>query len=109
MEAKPAPTSTSDQRRARRGRSLAAVAVGLVALTACTSDPGPQRVARDIIETESQVNPDLDEACLLERLDEFSDDQLNAISEQVRSGSAATQEEGQTALAEFRSALESCL
>ena len=109
MEAKTAPTTTRDRRAARRGRSIVVAALGVVALTACTSDPGPQRVARDIIQTEAQANPDLDEACLLEELDRFSDDQLNTISEQVRSGSAATQEEGKAALAEFRSALESCL
>ncbi len=92
-----------------RGRRVVAAVAVAATLVSCTSDPGPGRVARDIVETEAEANPALDEDCLKRQLERFSDDELSAISERVRSGSADVEEQGRAELDEFRTALESCV
>ncbi len=99
---------TVEPRRSRTRRGVAAAVIGLLALTACTSDPGPKRVAQDIIKAESVDNPDLDEECLLEQLDEYSDDELSAISDGLEQ-TGPTQDEAEAQLAEYQASLESCL
>jgi hypothetical protein len=97
-----------DQKRS--GRRIGAVAViAVFTLAACTSDPGPRRVAQDIIKAEALANPELDEECMLGVLeDDFTDDQLEAISEQLNSSNEGTQVEGQEAFDEFEAALDAC-
>ncbi len=96
-----------DQKRS--GRRIGAVAViAVLTLAACTSDPGPRRVAQDIIKAEALANPELDEECMLGVLDDFTDDQLEAISEQLNSSNEATQAEGQAASDEYSAALDAC-
>lgn len=93
----------------RRGRrSAAAGVVALLALAACTSDPGPRRVAEDIIEAQAIENPALDEKCMLDALGEFTDDQLDDITNDLDSSNAGTQADGQAALDEFEAALTAC-
>ena len=82
--------------------------IGLLALGACTSDPGPKRVAQDIIKAESLANPDLDEECLLERLDAYSNDQLVSISEGLVKENSADQAIAEEDLAKFKADLETC-
>ena len=102
-------TRQSTERPARRVRATAAAGiVGLFALSACTSDPGPRRVAEDIIKTEVLANDNLNEECLLDALDDFSNDELESISSKLGSGAAETQNEGSDELAAFQAALEAC-
>ncbi|BAN01318.1 hypothetical protein [Ilumatobacter coccineus] len=94
----------------RRIRATAAAAVvALVGLSACTSDPGPKRVARDIIEAEAIENPDLDEQCLLDELDKFSDGELKAIDENIEAENSDRNAEGEAALAAFELSLARCI
>ena len=59
-------------------RSLATVAVvGMLALSACESDPSPTRVARDLVETETAGEPEI-QACMLDVIDQYDLDQLGA-------------------------------
>lgn len=81
--------------------------IGLLALSACTSDPGPKRVAQDIIKAESLDNPELDEECLLDQLDNYSNDELEAISEGLLT-TGPDKVEAEAQLAEYQASLESC-
>lgn len=99
-----------EERRVGRSRlGVAAAVVGLLALGACTSDPGPKRVAQDIIKTESLANPDLNEECLLERLDDYSNDELVSISEGLDKQNSADQVAAEDDLAKFQADLETCI
>jgi hypothetical protein len=60
-------------------RPVAVVAAVLVGLTACTSTPSAKAVAEDFIES-IDLDPD-QESCMLERLDGYTNDQLEAIGE----------------------------
>jgi hypothetical protein len=64
-------------------RALAVLAIAVVGLSACNSDPGSKRVAEDIIQT--AVNEgDLTEAqgdCMFDRVEQYSQSELDAISD----------------------------
>ena len=97
-------------RRGRRATGLPTpVAAGALAFTACASDPGPKRVAQDIIEAEAFRNPDLDKDCLLRELDRYSDSDLRQISSDLNSDNAADREAGEAALLAYQRSLEICL
>jgi len=101
--------ATSRHGRRHPGRRAAGAALAaVVVLGACTSDPGPRRVAQDIINAEAENNPDLDRECMLDALEEFTDDQLEAIDQQLDSADTETQAEGEAAFEEFRGALAAC-
>lgn len=100
-------TATTEPRRRRVALSAVGI-VALLSLGACTSDPGPKRVAQDIIKAEALANPNLDEQCMLDALDEFSSGDLETIAEQVESENADTVAAGQVELDAFQSALEAC-
>ena len=94
---------------ARRFSALAALAV--LGLGACTSEPGPRTVAREIVET-LDVDDDV-KACMTERIDTYSDGTLDAIGDQPENAdfsSANPDDEGITAeLREFIDDLQSCV
>lgn len=104
------PAAHSDTYRKRSGRRIGAAAViGILVLGACTSDPGARRVAQDIIKAEAEANPELDEECMLGVLEnDFTDEQLEAISTQLDSSNEGTRAEGQAAFDEYRDALATC-
>jgi hypothetical protein len=67
----------------RRALLVAGASVVLLALSACSTDPGARRVAEDIVET-AVYQGDLTEAegtCMFDKLEELSDDELEAINE----------------------------
>lgn len=100
-----AESTTSTTKRVR----LAAVAaVVLLGASACTSDPGPKRVAQDIIKAEALENPGLDEECLLNELDKFSDGDLQAIAEDLDAENSDRNEEGQVAVRAYELSLAAC-
>lgn len=108
-----APTTVSTT-SVRRGRRFAAVGViALLGLASCTSDPGANRVARDIVEAQAiaaeEAGEDFDEQCMLDVLkDDFSEDDLTAITDDLNSANTETRAEGQAALDAFEAALASC-
>jgi len=109
-EAMTAPPSPIAEKRSigRSRRSIVAAVCGLLVLGACTSDPGPKRVAQDIVKAESIANPDLDEECLLGKIDDYSNDELVSISEGLEKENSADQEAAEEDLAKFKADLESC-
>ncbi|MEP1125949.1 MAG: hypothetical protein ABJH68_18870 [Ilumatobacter sp.] len=101
-----APVSRSRRRSTRHLGAVAVVAV--LTLGACSSDPGPSRVAQDIIKAEALENPALDEECMLDALEGFDDEALEAIADDLASSNADTQAAGESALADFQAALDAC-
>ncbi len=93
----------------RSGRRFGVAAlVAVVALGACTSDPGPRRVAQDIIKAEAVNNPELNEQCMLDALEGFSDSDLEAIASQLDNSNAETSDAGQAALDDYEATLAAC-
>ncbi len=78
-----AMSTTPTARRPHSVRSLVTVlVVAAVGLGACSSDPGPKRVAEDIIDT-AVLQGDLTEEqgkCMFDRVEAYSDDDLEAIT-----------------------------
>ncbi|MFT6390846.1 MAG: hypothetical protein ACJA14_000353 [Ilumatobacter sp.] len=105
-------TATSDisvQRTPRRARrSIAAAVVGLLALSACTSDPGPKRVVQDIVEAEAVRNPNLDEQCMLDAIDEFSGEELEKMANDLDSSDENAAAQAAEDFESFNNALEAC-
>jgi hypothetical protein len=90
----------------RRSLSTAA-AVALVAMlgfSACTTDPSPTRVAKDLVETETANQPAI-QKCMLGVIDNYDLDQLGAdsIGSNPEKAKAADAE-----LAKFEADLAAC-
>lgn len=111
----PSQTSTPS----RRLRLACAVGVAALAATACASDPGPKRVAEDIIKSidlENEIRAEegldpivADEECLLTELDKYSDGDLRAISQNLTAENSDRNTEGERALAAFEISLARCV
>ena len=102
---------TQTTKRSRRGRVMAAsvAAVALLGLSACTSDPGPKRVAQDIIKAEAILNPNLDEECLLAELEKFSNSELKDIDADLQADNSDRNAAGAAALTAYEFSLSSCV
>ena len=97
--------------RKRSGRRIGAVAmIAVLTLGACTSDPGARRVAQDVIRAETEDDTSSDRRdCMLKVLeDDFTNEQLENITDQLGSSNTGTQAEGQAALDEYEAALSAC-
>jgi hypothetical protein len=58
-------------------RSLAAVAaIAVLGVSACTSDPSPTRVAKDLVETVASTPEEKD--CMLDVIDQYDLDELGS-------------------------------
>ncbi len=102
-------SAPASRRRPPSARRIGAVAVlAALALGACSSDPGPKRVAQDIIKAEALANPELNEECMLEALDGYENEALEAIAGDLESSNAETQAAGESALADFQADLDAC-
>ena len=53
--------------------------VAMLGVSACTSDPSPTRVAQDLVKTETEGQPKVQE-CMLGVIDDYDLDQLGADS-----------------------------
>jgi len=95
----------------RLRRSMAAALVGVLALTACTSDPGALRVAQDIIEGEFQAGniTEAEHDCMLLVLeDDYPEDDLTRIAELIDSTNEDNVAEGESAAEQLRLDLSAC-
>ncbi len=63
---------------ARRVRLAGLALVAALGVSACNSDPSARRVAEDIINT--LADPGAARDCMLEKLDGYSDDELDEIT-----------------------------
>ena len=95
--------------------SACLVVVTLGALSACSSTPSNRRVVSDVIE--SLAAPDItvidetEEECMLERLELYTDDELDAIAEENETWDPAggsTLEEASPAMRKFIADFEEC-
>lgn len=112
------PSHASPTARRRRV-GVAVAAIALIGLTACTSDPGPKRVAEDIIRSidlENEIRAEeglppivADEECLLTELDKYSDSDLKAISDDLTAENSERNAEGETAIAAYELSLARCV
>lgn len=93
-------------------RSLAAVAlVALVGLSACTSDPSAKRVAQDLVNTitmEPGGGGEKVRDCMLEVIDGYSTEELEAIGDDALSDNPEKKAEADKALAKFEADLAAC-
>jgi hypothetical protein len=91
--------------------ALASALVAVTALGACSSTPSNKRVVEDIIESLEGVS-EAERDCMLERVDRYTDDQLDDIAdanedfELLPTGEVANPT---PALADFQADLASCL
>ncbi len=95
---------TPAQPRTRRALFVGLAAIAVLSLTACDSDPSARRVSQDIINTAAE-DGDLTDAqrdCMLDRLDSYSDDDLEAITD------SASESGPGTAIELFEADLASC-
>jgi hypothetical protein len=93
-------------RAPRSSALLAALAVVVLGVTACTSDPSPKRVAEDLINTLAET--DEERECMLDILDGYSAGELEDLGNAVNEGDQAEQTAAQTQLDEFQARLSSC-
>jgi len=56
-------------------RTLAVAAVAVLGVSACTSDPSPTRVAEDLVKTQTQDFPEIQE-CMLGVIEDYDLDDL---------------------------------
>lgn len=61
-------------------RSAALAGVAIVALAACSSQPNPHSIVVDLIESADGPTPE-QRTCMLERVDEYSSDEIEAIGD----------------------------
>jgi len=63
-------------------RSSVVAAVAVLGLAACTSNPGPKTVAQDVVDglTEEGDVTATQQECLQQKVDGYSNDQLDAIA-----------------------------
>lgn len=86
--------------------------VGLLALTACTSDPGPRRVAEDIIEAEFEQGAITEDEkdCMFDVIeDDYTENDLEQFAEQIDSTDEANVAEGEADVDQLRSDLAACV
>ena len=85
-------------------RSLAVAAIAVVGLSACQSNPSAERVARDLVLTETADQPEVQD-CMLEVLDEYD---LNELGSDATSDNPEVSGPAQAALDRFEDDLAAC-
>ncbi|MEM8748160.1 MAG: hypothetical protein AAGF91_15775 [Actinomycetota bacterium] len=96
----------------RRIAVAAAAAVLALGATACQSDPGPKRVAQDIIEAERERGTltESQAECMLEKLDDYSDGQLRDIDSGLNAGPGSSElAEAEDDIAAYEADLAECV
>jgi protein tyrosine/serine phosphatase len=88
----------------RRSLILVAAVAAVFTLSACESDPSPTRIAQDLVKTETEGQPKVQE-CMLAVIDEYDLDQLgeDSVGDNAEKAKAADAE-----LAKFEADLAAC-
>lgn len=92
--------------RSRSTRLLGVLVIAALGVSACTSNPGPKRVAEDLINTLADTDEERD--CMLDILDGYSDSELESLGNDVNEGDEATQAAAQVELDQLEARLSSC-
>jgi uncharacterized lipoprotein len=83
------------------------LAIGLLAVlgvSACTSDPSPQRIAEDLVKTLAQDHPEIEE-CMLEVVESYD---LNELGKNATNENPEISDPAQAELDEFEAELAAC-
>lgn len=89
-------------------RVVALAALATAALTACgVSAPPPNELANEMVDTLKNVSPQA-KACMHDKLESYSDNDLEAITNGLASDNTETQADSQAALDRFESDLAAC-
>ena len=83
------------------------LAIGLLAVlgvSACTSDPSPQRVAEDLVKTLTQDHPEIEE-CMLEVVGSYD---LNDLGKKANNENPEISDPALAELDEFEAELAAC-
>ncbi len=86
---------------------ITSLAIGLAAVfgvSACTSDPSATRVAQDLVKTETQDYPEIQD-CMLGVIDDYD---LDSLGEDATSDTPDVRDPAVAELARFQSDLEAC-
>jgi ABC-type glycerol-3-phosphate transport system substrate-binding protein len=86
-------------------RSAALALVAVLGVAACSSTPSAKAVAQDYIESIPNLT-DAQRQCMLEKLDGYSDDELEAIGEANLSVDFSQPDAVETATPEFQAFVE---
>jgi protein tyrosine/serine phosphatase len=88
----------------RRSLILVAAVAAVFTLSACESDPSPTRIAQDLVKTETEGQPKVQE-CMLAVIDDYDLDQLgeDSVGDNAEKAKAADAE-----LAKFEADLAAC-
>ena len=84
--------------------TLAIALVAVLGMSACTSDPSPNRVAEDLVRTQTQGFPDIQE-CMLGVIDDYD---LNGLGEDATSETPGVSNPAKAELDEFEADLVAC-
>lgn len=88
-------------------RVAAILALAVLGVAACESQPSAKRVAEDLIDSLDGVT-DEQRACMLDKLDGYTKSELDEIGKGVTSKNAGTKAESVALLEEFEAALADC-
>jgi hypothetical protein len=86
---------------------ITSLAIGLVAVfgvSSCTSDPSPTRVAEDLVKTETQDFPEIQD-CMLGVIDDYD---LDSLGEDATSDTPDVRDPAVAELARFEADLAAC-
>ncbi len=84
--------------------AIVVAVVAVFALSACESDPSPTRVAKDLVQTETADEPEVQE-CMLGVIDDYD---LDTLGEESTGDNAEEAEAADAQLAEFEADLAAC-
>jgi len=88
----------------RLATTLAIGLIGVLGVSACTSDPSAQRVAEDIVRTVTQEYPDIQE-CMLDVVDSYN---LNELGDNANNENPEISGPAEAELDEFEADLAAC-
>ena len=85
-------------------QTVAVVVVAVLGVSSCTSDPSAKRVAQDLVKTQTQDFPDIEE-CMLGVIDDYD---LNDLGEKALSETPDVSDPAKAELAKFEADLAAC-
>ena len=85
-------------------QTLAVAAIAVLGVSSCTSDPSAKRVAQDLVKTQTQDFPEIEE-CMLGVIDDYD---LNDLGDKALSETAGVSDPAKAELNKFEVDLADC-
>ena len=87
---------------------VAIALVAVFAMSSCSSDPSARRIAEDIVKTETQDKPEVQD-CMLKVIADYDDEfGLNDLGDDAQSGNKDVADPAKATLADFEADLAAC-